>query len=105
MAVPSGEAKMSDIRTEWGRSGAIKMSEMYRGGTYVKAKASDNTATNLAASVPTSGEVSIDDFRGTGKAFATPTHQVLPIKVLLPCLVMTMMWTTQKRLSSIVALN
>ena len=69
MAIGNNAASMGDIRTEWGRSGAIKMSEMYRGGTHVKSKASDNTATNDAAGVPTSGAISIDDFRGTSASF------------------------------------
>lgn len=69
MAIGNNAASMGDIRTEWGRSGAIKMSEMYRGGTHVKSKASDNTATNDAAGVPTSGTISIDDFRGTAASF------------------------------------
>lgn len=69
MAVGTGTASMGDIRTEWGRSGAISMSEMYRGGSHVLSKASDNTGTNDAAGVPTSGVISIDDFRGTAKGF------------------------------------
>lgn len=80
MAVGTGTASMGDIRTEWGRSGAISMSEMYRGGSHVAQKASDNTGTNDAASVPTSGVISIDDFRGSAKGFtftftATATDQ------------------------------
>ena len=69
MPIGSGTVKMSDIRTEWGRSGTIKMSEMYRGGSHVRQKAANNTSTNLAASVPTSGVIRIDNFRGTAKGF------------------------------------
>lgn len=80
MAIGTGTVSMSDIRTEWGRSGAIKMSEMYRGGSHVRSKAANNTGTNLASTVPTSGVISIDDFRGTAKGFkftfsATATNQ------------------------------
>lgn len=80
MAVPTGTAKLSDIRTEWNRTGSISMSEMYRGGTYVKGNASDNTAVNLAADVPTTGAISVDDFRGEAKGWrktytATATDQ------------------------------
>jgi len=60
---------MSEIRTEWGRSGTIKMSEMYRGGSHVLAKAGNNGSTNLAASVPTSGAIRFVDFRDTTKGF------------------------------------
>ena len=80
MASGNTTVSFSDIRTEWNRTGAISMSEMYRGGTYIKAKASDNLGNNLAANVPTSGEVSFDDFKGTERGFnytftATATDQ------------------------------
>ena len=80
MAIGTGTVSMSDIRTEWGRSGTIKMSEMYRGGSHVRQKAANNNATNLASGVPTSGVITIDDFRGTAKGFrktytATATNQ------------------------------
>jgi len=67
--IGTGTVSMSDIRSEFDRTGTIKMSEMYRGGTHVLAKASDNTADNLASTVPTSGTIQIDDFRGAGKGF------------------------------------
>ena len=69
MAIGTGTVSMSDIRTEWGRSGTIKISEMYRGGSHVRQKAANNTSTNLASSVPTSGVIRIDNFRGTAKGF------------------------------------
>jgi len=66
----SGAVSFSDLRTEFvGGSSAISYSDLYRGGTNIKAKANDNTATNLAASVPTSGEIKIADFRSTAKGF------------------------------------
>jgi len=69
MPIGSGTVRMSEIRTEWGRSGTIKMSEMYRGGSHVLAKAGNNGSTNLAASVPTSGAIRFVDFRDTAKGF------------------------------------
>lgn len=80
MAIGTGAVSMSDIRTEWGRSGTIKMSEMYRGGSHVRSKAANNNSTNLASTVPTSGTITIDNFRGTAKGFkytfsATATNQ------------------------------
>ena len=69
MPIGSGTVRMSEIRAEWGRSGTIKMSEMYRGGSHVLAKAGNNGSTNLAASVPTSGAIRIVDFRDTAKGF------------------------------------
>ena len=80
MAIGTGAVSMSDIRTEWGRSGAIKLSEMYRGGSHVRNKAANNTGTNLASGVPESGVITIDDFRGTTAGFrytytATATNQ------------------------------
>lgn len=70
MAIAStGAVSASDIRTEYGLSGAVSFSDLYRGGTYIKSKAANNNATNLAASVPTSGAIGISDFRGTAKGF------------------------------------
>lgn len=69
MTIGTGAVSLGDIRTEWGRSGAISLGEMYRGGSFVRSKAGNNTGTNLAASVPTSGTISVDNFRGTTKAF------------------------------------
>ena len=65
----SGAVSLSTVRTEWGRSGAIKMSEMYRGGSHVKSLAANNNATNLASSVPASGTITLNNFRGTAKGF------------------------------------
>ena len=65
----SGTVSLSTVRTEWGRSGAIKMSEMYRGGSHVRSLAADNNATNLASSVPASGTITLNNFRGTAKGF------------------------------------
>lgn len=69
MAIGTGTVSFSDIRSEWNRTGAISLSEMYRGGTYVKSKAADNTGVNLAADVPTSGVISVNDFRGEARGF------------------------------------
>ena len=65
----SGAVSLSTVRTEWGRSGAIKMSEMYRGGSHVRSLAANNNATNLASSVPASGTITLNNFRGTAKGF------------------------------------
>lgn len=80
MAIGTGAVSMSDIRTEWGRTGAIKLSEMYRGGSHIPTKASNNTGANGAPNVPTSGTIKMDNFRGSKKAFvytfsATATNQ------------------------------
>ena len=66
----SGAVSFSDLRTEFvGGSAAISYSDLYRGGPNIRAKAADNTAANLAASVPTSGTINIANFRGTAKGF------------------------------------
>ena len=66
----SGAVSFSDLRTEFvGGSAAISYSDLYRGGSNIRAKAADNTAANLAASVPTSGTINIANFRGTAKGF------------------------------------
>lgn len=69
MTIGTGTVSMSDIRTEFGVSGAISMSDMYRGGTNIRQKAANNTGNNLASGVPTSGTISIDNFKGQGKGF------------------------------------
>lgn len=66
----SGAVSFSDLRTEYvGGSSAISYSDLYRGGSNIKAKEGDNPATNLAASVPASGTIDIGDFHGTAKGF------------------------------------
>ena len=66
----SGAVSFSDLRTEFvGGSAAISMSNLYRGGSNIRIKASNNNGVNLAASVPTSGTLTFGNFRGTAKAF------------------------------------
>tara|TARA_B100000963_G_scaffold342933_1_gene344275 strand:- start:213 stop:1238 length:1026 start_codon:yes stop_codon:yes gene_type:complete len=65
----SGTVSAADIRTEYGLSGEVSFADLYRGGSYVRAKAANNNGTNLAASVPTSGTLTFDNFRGTAKGF------------------------------------
>ena len=65
----SGAISADDIRTEYGLSGAVSFADLYRGGFYVRQKAANNLADNLASSVPTSGALEFDDFRGTAKGF------------------------------------
>ena len=77
----SGAVSLADFRTEFvGGSAAISMDDLYRGGSNIRSLAANNTATNLAASVPTSGVIAFDDFYGTAKGFrktytATATNQ------------------------------
>jgi hypothetical protein len=67
----SGTISASDIRTEFvGGSGAVDMASYYRGAnTNVRANAGNNTATNLAASVPTSGAISFSNFYSQAKGW------------------------------------
>ena len=66
----SGAVSFSDLRTEYvSGSGAVSYSDLYRGGSNIRAKAGDNSATNLAANVPTSGIITLTNFRGTAKGF------------------------------------
>jgi hypothetical protein len=77
----SGAISASDIRTEFvGGSAAVDMASYYRGAnTNVRANAANNTATNLAASVPTSGAISFNDFysqaKGWQKTFSSNATQ------------------------------
>ena len=66
----TGAISFSDLRTEFvGGSSAISLGDLYRGGSNIRKLASDNTATNLAASVPTSGAIDMEDFYSTAKGF------------------------------------
>lgn len=69
MTLGTGAVSFSDIRSEFGMSGAVRYSDLYRGGSNVRAKAANNTGVNLAASVPTSGQISISNFQGQAKGF------------------------------------
>jgi len=71
MAISStGSVSYSQVRNEYvAASGSVSASQLYRGGTYVKGNAADNLSTNLAASVPTTGTITADNFRGTAKGF------------------------------------
>ena len=66
----SGAVSFSDLRSEFvGGSGSVSFSDLYRGGSNIPAKAANNNAVNLAASVPTSGTVNFTNFRSTTKGF------------------------------------
>lgn len=72
MAIPSSGQSLSfsALRTEFvGGSSAISLGDLYRGGSNIRAKSPDNTATNDAANVPTSGALDVSDFYDQGKGF------------------------------------
>ena len=66
----TGAISFSDLRTEFvGGSSAISLGDLYRGGSNIRKLAGNNFATNLAASVPTSGAIDMADFYSTAKAY------------------------------------
>jgi hypothetical protein len=66
----TGTISLGDLRTEFvGGSAAISFGDLYRGGSNIRKLATDNTAVNDAASVPTSGVVDFSDFYGSAKSF------------------------------------
>lgn len=69
MAIGATTVSFSDIRTEFGGTGAVSISDYYRGGTKIRSKAANNNGTNLASTVPTSGAVDFSDYRSTAKGF------------------------------------
>ena len=73
MALPaSGNAiSFADLRTEYntGSNTSISFADYRRGGSLVRAKASNNNGVNLSANVPTSGTVSLGDFYSQEKGF------------------------------------
>jgi len=77
----SGTISLSDIRDEFspGSNTPVSFDDYYRGGTKVRSNAGNNTATNLAANVPTSGAISLNSFysqaRGWQKTFSSNATQ------------------------------
>ena len=69
MAIGATTVSFSDLRTEFGGSGAVSLSQFYRGGSKIRNKAANNSTTNLASSVPESGVVSFSDYRSQAKGF------------------------------------
>ena len=72
MAIPSSGQSLSfsALRTEFvGGSSAISLGDLYRGGSNILKKAGDNQATNLAASVATSGSLDVSDYYDQAKGF------------------------------------
>ena len=66
----SGAVSLSDFRSEFvGGSAAISLGDLYRGGSNIRAKAGNNTATNLAANIPASGAIDFADFYSQAKGF------------------------------------
>lgn len=67
----SGAISFADIRNEfnYGSNQSQSLSAYYLGGSIVKANASNNSSTNLAAGLPTSGGISFGDFYGKGKGW------------------------------------
>lgn len=67
----SGAISLSELRTEFvGGSSAISLGDLYRGGSNVRANASNNNSTNLAAQVPASGAISFNQFYSQAKGFS-----------------------------------
>jgi len=73
VAIPSSgqSVSFSALRTEFvGGNSAIALGDLYRGGSNIRKKAGNNPATNLAASVATSGSIDISDYYGQAKGFS-----------------------------------
>ena len=69
MAVPlTGPISLTDIQTEFGGESPISLTNYYKGGEYV-------LTTDYAPNVPTSGKISLDDFRGA----RTTTYQTTTV--------------------------
>lgn len=73
MALPaSGNAiSFADLRTEYntGSNTAISFADYRRGGSLVRAKASNNNGVNLSANVPTGTTISLGDFHSQERGF------------------------------------
>ena len=70
MAIPaSGPVTLAALQAEYGGTDPISLNEYYRGGLYVP----NGTGT---ATIPTSGAITLDNFRGTSKT-ATVTYAII----------------------------
>ena len=65
----SGQLKFSEMTGRIWRLRTGSFSDLYRGGSLVRANAANNSSTNLAANVPTSGEIQVADFYSQAKGF------------------------------------
>ena len=67
----SGAISFANIRDEFspGSNTSVSLSDYYRQGNKIRAKAGDNNATHLASGVPTSGALALSDYYGTGIGF------------------------------------
>ena len=102
----SGAVSLSDFRAEFvGGSAAISLGDLYRGGSNIRAKAGNNTATNLAASVPTSGTIDFADFYSQAKGFRKPTPAAQRTKMRRLSSETTTASTTRNSSSSTVVSN
>lgn len=72
MPLPSsGTITLAQIQTEFGGENPISLSEYYKGGAYVK-------ATDAAPNVPTSGAISMGNFRGAARNVVGQTEYTTP---------------------------
>lgn len=67
----SGAISFANIRDEFspGSNTSVSLSDYYRQGSKIRAKAGDNNGTHLASDVPTSGALALSDYYGTGIGF------------------------------------
>tara|TARA_R100000231_G_scaffold57464_1_gene47493 strand:+ start:2506 stop:3528 length:1023 start_codon:yes stop_codon:yes gene_type:complete len=70
MPIGSTNISFSDLRTEYvgGNNNSVSFSQLYRSGSNIL-EPTVGGLTNAAASVPTSGVISLDDFKNTARAF------------------------------------
>lgn len=70
MPIGSTNVSFSDLRTEYigGNNNSVSFSDLYRSGSNIL-EPTQAGLTNAAASVPTSGVISLDDFKDTARAF------------------------------------
>jgi len=77
MTLPaSGPISLSDIRSEFGGSGATSLGDYYKGSSggnsFIRAKAANNLGNDLAPNVPSSSAISFSQFFGAERAYEYP---------------------------------
>ena len=65
MAVPAGQASFADIQSNFGGSNPIGLNEYYAGGGLTRT----GTGVHTPNGIPTSGQISVNDYRGGNNYF------------------------------------
>lgn len=82
MTIPtSGRLLLKDVLSEYGAPNTTKLSQLYRGGAFVRDNSPGNVAANLSANVPKTGALRLSSFRGQAAAWHLDVFEVVDMVV------------------------